>query len=101
MLIAAVLNWEGRRETLGVSVALNEQEVHWRDFMQSLVRRGLQGVRLIISDAHSGLRAARLAVFGGVPWQRCQFHLQRNAQAYVPRKSMLGKMHDDTRMIVK
>jgi len=99
VLIAAGVNWEGQREILGISVALNEQEVHWRDFLQSLVQRGLQGVRLIISDAHTGLKAARQAVFGGVPWQRCQFHLQRNAQAYVPRKSMLGEVHDDIRTI--
>lgn len=99
VLIAAGVNWEGLREILGVSVALNEQEVHWREFLQSLVQRGLQGVRLIISDAHSGLRAARQAVFGGVPWQRCQFHLQQNAQAYVPCKSMLGEVHDDIRTI--
>ena len=99
VLIAAGVNWEGRREILGVSVALNEQEIHWRDFMQSLVQRGLQGVRLIISDAHTGLRAARQSVFGGVPWQRCQFHLQCNARAYVPRKSMLIEVHDDIRTI--
>ena len=99
VLIAAGVNWEGQREILGVSVALNEQEVHWRAFLQSLVQRGLQGVRLIISDAHTGLQAARQAVFGGIPWQRCQFHLQRNAQAYVPRKSMLGEVHDDIRII--
>jgi len=99
VLIAAGVNWEGQREILGVSIALNEQEVHWRTFLQSLVQRGLQGVRLIISDAHTGLRAARQAVFGGVPWQRCQFHLQRNAQAYVPRKSMLPEVHEDIRTI--
>ena len=61
--------------------------------------RGLQGVQLITSDAHAGLQAARQAVFGGIPWQRCQFHLQRNAQAYVPRKSMLTEVHDDIRTI--
>lgn len=99
VLIAAGVNWEGRREILGVSVALNEQEVHWRDFLQSLVQQGLQGVRLIISDAHIGLRAARQAVFGGVPWQRCQFHLQSNAQSYVSRKDMLCEVHNDIRMI--
>jgi transposase-like protein len=54
---------------------------------------------LIISDAHTGLRAARKAVFGGIPWQRCQFHLQRNAQSYVSRKSMLTEVHDDIRTI--
>ncbi len=78
----------GKRAVLGVSVALSEQEVHWRTFLQSLVERGLRGVELIISDAHSGLLAARRAVFGGVPWQRCQFHLQQNAQAYVPKQEL-------------
>jgi transposase-like protein len=48
----------------------------------------LSGVELVISDAHTGLQAARKAVFGGVPWQRCQFHLQQNAQAFVPRQEM-------------
>jgi len=72
----------------GVSVSLAEHEVHWRTFLLSLVARGLRGVWLIISDAHSGLWAARQAVFGGIPWQRCQFHLQQNAQAYVTRKDM-------------
>jgi len=97
--IAAGVNREGQREILGVSVALNEQEVHWRAFLQSLVQRGLQGVRLIISDAHTGLQAARQTVFGGIPWQRCQFHLQRNAQAYVPHKGMLDEVHNDIRTI--
>jgi transposase-like protein len=54
---------------------------------------------LIISDAHAGLRAARQAVFGGIPWQRCQFHLQQNAQAYVPRQSMLTEVAADLRTI--
>jgi transposase-like protein len=49
-----------------------------------LLERGLAGVQLIVSDDHAGLKAARQAVFGAVPWQRCQFHLQQNAQAYVP-----------------
>jgi putative transposase len=86
VLIASGVDAAGKRAVLGVSVALAEQEVHWRTFLQSLVERGLRGVELIISDAHSGLLAARRAVFGGVPWQRCQFHLQQNAQAYVPKQ---------------
>ena len=85
VLLASGVDADGKRAVLGVSVALSEQEVHWRTFLQSLVERGLRGVQLIISDAHGGLKAARLAVFGGVPWHRCQFHLQQNAQAYVPR----------------
>jgi putative transposase len=88
VLVASGVDDAGKRAILGVSVALSEQEVHWRTFLQSLVERGLRGVELIISDAHAGLQAARKAVFGGVPWQRCQFHLQQNAQAYVPRQEM-------------
>jgi transposase-like protein len=55
--------------------------------LQSLVQRGLCGIRLIISDDHAGLRQALRAVFGGIPWQRCQFHLQQNASQYVPRSA--------------
>jgi len=83
VLIAKGVNHEGKREVLGVSVSLSEAEVHWRNFLQSLLKRGLHGVELIISDAHKGLRAARRNTFSGVSWQLCQFHLQQNAQAYV------------------
>src|SRR5512136_3386922 len=72
---AVGVNLAGKREILGVSVALSENEVHWRAFLESLKARGLGGVQLITSDDHAGLRAARLAVFGGIPWQRCQFNL--------------------------
>jgi putative transposase len=89
----------GKREILGVSVSLSEHEVHWRTFLESLKQRGLGGVQLITSDDHAGLRAARLAVFGGLPWQRCQFHLQQNAQAYVPRKDMQAEVAADIRLI--
>jgi transposase-like protein len=64
-----------------------------------LVNRGLHGVKLIISDDHPGLKAARKAVFGSVLWQRCQFHLQQNAGDYVPRKSMRSKVAADIRAI--
>lgn len=99
VLVAVGVNPAGKREILGVSVALSEHEVHWRAFLENLKRRGLGGVQLIISDDHAGLRAARLAVFGGIPWQRCQFHLQQNAQAYVPRKDMLTEVAADIRTI--
>ena len=89
------INTDGKREIVGVSVSLSEAEVHWRDFLKSLLDRGLHGVKLISSDAHSGLGAARQSLFNGVRWQRCQFHLQRNAQAYVPRKSMQKQVSDD------
>jgi putative transposase len=99
VLIATGVDPTGHRQVLGVSVALSEQEVHWRSFLQSLVMRGLCGLRLIISDDHAGLKAARQAVFGGVPWQRCQYHLQQNAQAYVPRKDMQAEVASDIRLI--
>jgi len=88
VLIAIGVSETGRREVLGTSVKLSENEVHWRDFLSGLKDRGLYGVRLFISDAHEGLKAARDAVFPTVPWQRCQFHLQQNAQKYVPRQAM-------------
>lgn len=99
ILIAVGVNRAGKREILGVSVSLSEHEIHWRSFLESLKRRGLGGIQLITSDDHAGLRAARVAVFGGIPWQRCQFHLQQNAQAYVPRKEMQSEVAADLRMI--
>jgi transposase-like protein len=99
VLSAVGINRDGNREILGISVSLSEHEVHWRTFLESLKARGLVGVQLITSDAHEGLKAARLAVFGGVPWQRCQFHLQQNAQAYVPRKYMQTEVAEDIRAI--
>ena len=99
VLIAVGVDAQGERQVLGVSVALSEQEAHWRQFLQSLVGRGLGGVRLIVSDAHAGLKAARLAVFGSLPWQRCQFHLQQNASAYVPKQDMKAQAAADIRTI--
>ena len=85
VLVALGVTETGHRRVIGVSVALSEAEVHWREFMHSLVKRGLSGLQYIVSDDHAGLRAASKAVFPSVPWQRCQFHLQQNAQKYVPR----------------
>ena len=99
VLIAVGVDETGKRTVLGVSVALSEHEVYRQTFLQSLVARGLCGVRLVISDAHEGLKAARLAVFGGIPWQRCQFHLQRNASAYVPKQDMKPQVAADIRAI--
>lgn len=99
VLVAVGVCADGHRRILGVDVALSEQEIHWRQFLQHLLQRGLRGVALIISDDHAGLRAARQAVFGGIPWQRCQFHLQHNAQAYVPRKEMQGEVAERIREI--
>ena len=99
VLMASGVKPDGKRLILGVSVSLGEQELHWRDFLQSLVARGLNGVELIISDAHVGLQAARKAVFSGIPWQRCQFHLQQNASQYVPRLGMKREVAADIRAI--
>jgi transposase-like protein len=99
VLVAVGVTPMGRREILGVSVSLNEHEAHWRTFLENLKARGLGGVQLITSDDHAGLRAAQPAIFGGIPWQRCQFHLQRNAQAYVPHKDMQTEVADDIRTI--
>ena len=99
VLMAVGVDLDGKRQVLGLSVSLSEQEIHWREFLQGLVQRGLRGVRLITSDAHAGLRAARRTIFGGIPWQRCQFHLQQNARSYVPRKEMYEEVARDLRTI--
>ena len=99
VLIASGVDLSGKRQVLGVSVSLSEQEVHWRDFLEGLIARGLSAVELIISDAHPGLKAARKAVFGSIPWQRCQFHLQQNASQYVPRQAMKKEVAADIRAI--
>ena len=99
ILMASGVKRDGRRSILGISVSLSEAEVHWRAFLEGLVERGLHGVQLIISDDHAGMEAARKAVFTGVPWQRCQFHLQQNAQSYVPKVGLKGEVAEDIRTI--
>lgn len=99
VLIASGVDVSGKRQIIGLSVSLSEAEAHWRTFLSGLVDRGLGGVRLIVSDSHAGLKAARQAVFGGIPWQRCQFHLQQNANQYVPRKDVRKEVAADIRKI--
>jgi putative transposase len=99
VLMAFGVDESGHRTVLGVSVSLSEAEVHWRDFFAHLQGRGLSGVRLLISDDHAGLKTAREARFPGVPWQRCQFHLQQNAGHYVPRIEMRREVAADMRAI--
>jgi len=99
ILLGYGINREGKREILGASASLSESEVHWREFFQNLQSRGMRGLRLIISDDHAGMRKARQAIFPSVPWQRCQFHLAQNAQAYAPKKSMRGEIADTMREI--
>lgn len=99
VLIAIGILENGRRCVLGVSVSLSEAEVHWRSFIESLKARGMHGVSFIVSDAHSGLKEALRATMPGVPWQRCQFHLQRNAQAYITKQSLKSTVAADIRAI--
>jgi len=99
VLLAVGVTESGKRQVLGVSVSMSEQEMHWRTFLQDLKKRGLDGVQLITSDDHAGLQAARRDVFGSTPWQRCQFHIQQNAQSYVPRISMRSEVAADIRAI--
>jgi len=97
VLVATGITPAGERQVLGVSVSLSEHEIHWKTFLKGLKDRGMHGVQLIISDNHSGLGAARRAVLGSVPWQRCQFHLQQNAGAYVPKQAMRYEVAADIR----
>jgi transposase-like protein len=97
VLMATGITPKGERQVLGVSVSLSEHESHWRSFLKSLKERGLKGVKLVISDDHEGLGAARRAILGSVPWQRCHFHLQQNAGAYVPKQAMRLEVAADIR----
>jgi len=97
VLVASGITPQGERQVLGVSVSLSEHEAHWKAFLKGLKDRGLNGVKLVISDDHEGLGAARRAVLGSIPWQRCQFHLQQNVGAYLPRQSMRLEVAADIR----
>ena len=80
-IIAVAVNTEGRREVLGMATGPSEAEPFWTEFLRSLMRRGLRGVRLVVSDAHEGLKAAVAKVLNAT-WQRCRVHFLRNALAY-------------------
>ena len=90
---------DGHRSILAVDADISENEVHWRKVLSSLVDRGMRGVRLVVSDSHDGLRAAREAVLPGIPWQRCQMHLQQNAQSFVTKQALKGEVASDIRSI--
>lgn len=90
---------DGKRVVLGVSCALSEAEVHWREFFTSLKERGVGIPDCISSDAHTGLRAALKAAFSASPWQRCQFHLQQNAQDYITKQSLKSPIATEIKTI--
>lgn len=81
VIIAVGVNTDGTRELLGLAVGPSEAEPFWTEFLRSLSRRGLRGVKLVISDSHVGLKAAIAKVFKAT-WQRCRVHFMRNALAY-------------------
>jgi len=85
VVVAYGVRADGVREVLGVDVGLSEDVALWRAFMQGLVARGLRGVKLVISDAHVGLKQAIKEVFLGAAWQRCRVHFMRNILARVPK----------------
>ena len=99
VLVAVGIRKDGKRMVLGTSVSLSEAEVHWRSFLEVLQQRGLFGVQCITSDDHKGIQAALRARFPGTRWQRWQFHLQQNAQAYVPRQEMKRPVAHEIRAI--
>jgi transposase-like protein len=81
VIIAVGVNTDGRREVLGMQIGASEAEPFWTEFLRSLTRRGLRGVKLVISDAHEGIKAAVSKVFSAT-WQRCRVHFMRNALAH-------------------
>ena len=83
-IIAVAVDTDGKREIVGRHIGPSEAEPFWTSFLRDLVRRGLTGVKLVISDAHEGLKAAITRVLGAT-WQRCRVHAMRNALAYVPK----------------
>jgi putative transposase len=99
VLTAVGVDPDGRRRLLGVSCALSEAEVHWREFLDGLVARGLRGATHVVSDDHAGLRAARRAVLPGATWQRCQFHLALNAIHHAPTLAIRKRLGAELRRI--
>lgn len=93
VIVAVAVNTDGRREVLGLAVGPSEAEPFWTAFLRQLTRRGLRGVKLVISDAHEGLKAAAAKVLSAT-WQRCRIHFLRNALAHVgpSQRGMVGAL---------
>ncbi len=84
VIVAVGANADGRREVLGLDVGPSEAETFWTDFLRKLARRGLRGVKLVVSDAHEGIKAAVSKVLS-CTWQRCRVHFMRNVLAHAGR----------------
>lgn len=87
VLIAIGIDWEGRRQVLGVELACRESRSSWKDFLVGLRERGLGGVEFVVSDDHEGLKRAIREVMPEAAWQRCYVHFLRNALDHLPRKA--------------
>ena len=87
VLIAIGINWEGRRQVLGVELANRESSTSWKEFVRRLKQRGLHGVEFVVSDDHDGLKKAVVELLPEAAWQRCYVHFLRNALDYLPRKA--------------
>ncbi len=87
VLVAIGINWDGRREVLGVELANRESLNSWKEFLAGLRQRGLRGVELVITDDHQGLKKAVSEVLPEAVWQRCYVHFLRNALDHLPRKA--------------
>lgn len=85
LVVAVGVNENGEREILGFDIGMTENGPFWTEFLRSLVSRGLNGVKLVISDAHEGLKGAISEVLNGSAWQRCRVHFMRNILCQVPR----------------
>ena len=85
VIVAVAVNSDGRREVLGIAIGASEAETFWTDFLRTLARRGLRGVKLVISDAHEGLKAAVARVLHA-SWQRCRVHFMRNVLAHAGKQ---------------
>jgi putative transposase len=85
VIVAVAVNSDGRREVLGMTVGPSEAETFWTGFLRTLARRGLRGVKLVISDAHEGLKAAVVKVLHA-SWQRCRVHFMRNVLAHAGKQ---------------
>jgi putative transposase len=85
VIVAVAVNSDGRREVLGMDIGPSEAETFWTEFLRKLARRGLRGVKLVISDAHDGIRAAVAKVLHAT-WQRCRVHFMRNVLAHAGRQ---------------
>jgi transposase-like protein len=85
LVIAIGVRERGEREILGFALGASEEEAFWVEFLRGLLQRGLQGVKLVISDAHQGLKGALQQVLAGATWQRCRVHFMRNVLAHVPK----------------